>query len=276
MAAFIERLRGAAPTLWLDAQAYAARLLAGGRAPWLDTTAFVVWQRKLIGLLKPDVAVLPVAAIIEAWLANKAELRAAMAAKSRAVFPVRTLLADESLRARLLDLTRSLRAGTSQPLALVLPSPRAWVGLAYRQAHGTAIEVGDDEADSTAVFIADFLRGFGDAGVDALLLEEAADNEPGTAASIDTYQSVLNVAGHYQWDTGLRFPIAAGFDETLSGYAFVIAPRAVAGAANGRAIDASFWDEGVAPGCPAGGFRYVEIPVDAPPERVLERLATLR
>jgi hypothetical protein len=46
------------------------------------------------------------------------------------------------------------------------------------------------------VFIADFLRAFGEAGVDALMLDEV----DGHAADIATYQSVLNLAAHYRWD----------------------------------------------------------------------------
>src|SRR5262249_9164480 len=148
-------------------------LLANGNAPWLDTAAFVAWQRKSMGLLKPDVATLPLAPAIDAWLAANPALRAAMAAKSRIVFALKTLLADEPLRAHLVELARGLGAAVNQPLALVMPSPRAWIASAYRQAHGSDAEVSEDDVDSASVYIADFLRVFGDVRVDGLLLDDA-------------------------------------------------------------------------------------------------------
>jgi hypothetical protein len=200
MGALGELLKRPQPVVWLDSHAYCAHLLAKGNAPWLDTTAFVAWQRKSMGLLKPDVVSLPLVPAIDAWLAAHPELAAAMAAKFRTVYPLKTLLADEALRAHLVELTRGLRVGVAgvsgPPLALVLPSPRAWVAIAYRQAHGAVVEVVEDEADSASVFIADFLRVFGEAGVDALMLE-APD---GGTADAATCQSVLNVATHYRWD----------------------------------------------------------------------------
>src|ERR1043165_9304847 len=137
MGALGELLKRPKPVVWLDSHAYCARLLANDKAPWLDTAAFVAWQRKSMGLLKPDVISLPLVPAIDAWLAAHDDLRAAMAAKSRAVYPLKTLLADEALRAHLVELTRGLRGGGAGvgglPLALVLPWPRAWVAIAYRQ-----------------------------------------------------------------------------------------------------------------------------------------------
>lgn len=196
MGALGELLKRPKPVLWLDSHAYCARLLANGKAPWLDATAFVAWQRKSMGLLKPDVATLPLAPAIDAWLDAHSALREAMAAKSRTGYAVKTLLADEALRAHLVELARGLGAAVNQPLALVMPSPRAWVAIAYRQAHDDDVEVSDDDADSASVYIADFLRVFGDVRVDALVLEEI----DGAVSDAPSNQSVLNLATHYRWD----------------------------------------------------------------------------
>jgi len=253
MGAFLELLEHK-PALWLDSHAYCERLLAGGRAPWLDVAAFVAWQRKAQGLLRPDVAVLPLAPAMAAWLEAHPELRAAMAAKARPTWPLKTLLADTALRAHLVELARGLRAGVAAvPLALVLPAPRAWLAQSYQQAHGGTPDLDDDAADSASVYLADFLRSFGEAGVDALLLQEAADFAPRSEADFACYQSVLNVAAHYRWDVGVELPGAAGPVALPGGCAFAIAG-----------------------GTPVGAFRYARIAVDAQPEAVLERLATLR
>jgi len=196
MGALGELLKRPRPVLWLDSHAYCARLLANGKAPWLDATAFVAWQRKAMGLLKPDVATLPIAPAIDAWLDAHPDLREVMAAKSRTGFALKTLLADESLRAHLVELARGLGGAVNQPLALVMPSPRAWIAIAYRQAHGSDVDVSDDDADSASVYIADFLRVFGDVRIDALVLEEI----DGGVSDSSAYQSVLNLAMHYRWE----------------------------------------------------------------------------
>ncbi|HVT36242.1 MAG TPA: hypothetical protein VHE37_11685, partial [Nevskiaceae bacterium] len=223
MPALAELARGT--VLWLDAHEYAARLLANDVPPWLDVAAYVAYARKAHGLLKPDVATLPLAPAIDAWLDAHAELRAQMAAKSRATYPLRVLLADEALRAHLLELARGLRAALSGPLALVAPTPCAWISRAYVQAHHASVEVGDDEIDSAAVYLADFLRGFGECGVDALLLEES---EGCLGGNFSAYQSVFNVAAHYRWDAGLRLP-AAGDAHLPDGCSYAIAPRPING-----------------------------------------------
>jgi len=76
------RLVAAAGTrrlLWLDHCAYSARLLAGGRAPWLDVAACAAWLRQAQGLLRSDVLALPLAEVAAARVAHDAALRGVMA-----------------------------------------------------------------------------------------------------------------------------------------------------------------------------------------------------
>ncbi len=276
MGSVADLLKRAQPVVWLDSCDYSARLLAGGHAPWLDPAAFVAWQRKTQGLLKSDVAALPLAPAVDAWLDAHAELRPAMAARTRATYALKTLLADDALRAHLVDLARGLRAGLrGMPLALVVPSPRAWVELSYRQAHSASLEVSADEADTAAVYVADFLRAFGDVGIDALLLEEAPEFAPAAASELACYQPVLNVAAHYRWDAGLHLAQAGRFSGPLPGYGFVIASPALAGTACAWSAPPDSFN-GAGPAEPSSSFRYARIPRDAQPEAVLQRLAALR
>ena len=278
MAAFLERLAAAdRKLLWLDYTDYAGALLAGGAVPWLDLSACLAWQRKAQSLLRSDVIAVPAAAICDAWLAAHPEDRAAMGEKQRVTYPLRTLVANVTLRAHLLELVCAVRASfADRTLVLACPSPRLWVGEAYGQAFGADahVVVEEDEADSAAVYIADFLRSFGDAGVDALLLEESTQSEPASAAGLACYQPVLNVAAHYRWDVGLSVP-GARYAGGEGGLAFVIAPHPLPGAHAGAVVPAAFWKGESPPDCPAGGFRYCRIPVDAAPECVLDRLALL-
>lgn len=278
MSRLLERVAAgpAGGLLWLDATDYAAALLANGAAPWLDVAAALAWQRKAQGLLRSDVVTLPLAAVIDAWLAGHPALRSAMAAKPRLLAPLKVLLADEPLRAHLVELLQGMRAGFGDALlALLAPSPRLWPALAYAQAFGAdqPAEVSADDADAASVYVADFLRRFGEAGVDALLIEEAAASVPCCDDELNGYGAVINLARHYRWDLGLLQPLAGDYD--AASLDFVIAPQAQRGApiAALRVPD-SFWTHGEAA---AAALRYLSVPAAGlQPEAVLERLSALR
>ncbi|TXH03179.1 MAG: hypothetical protein E6R07_12815 [Nevskiaceae bacterium] len=271
-------LAASSSSLWLDYGDYAGRLLAGGQVPWSDVSAYVAWQRKAQGLLKSDVIALPLAPLSEAWLAAHPGLREAMAGKRRAVFPIKTLLADEALRTHIAELLSGLRASFArQPLALVLPSPRAWIALAYRQAHGPQDDATSDadDVDSAAMYVADFLRSFGDCGIDALLLQETAGAEPTDAAELEWYRPVFNVCAHYRWDCGLHLPAAAHAPGAVEGLGFVVAPQRLDIGQSVVALDEAFWT-GAEPPPATAGLRFAVVPAGASPEAVLDRLAVLR
>src|SRR5438128_446190 len=80
-----------------------------------------------------------------------------------------------------------------------------WLDDAYRLAFGSDTEVGGDEADSAAVYVAEFLRSFGEAGVDGVLMIESPGTDPGNAEEIGWYQPITNLAQHYRWGLGLQF-----------------------------------------------------------------------
>jgi len=267
------------PLVWVDDLAYAERLLGGGRSDWLDVAGLVALRRKAVGLLRAELTLLPAAAVAAALIEARPQLRQAMASKPRAVVPLRTLLADAELRARLDELIRALRAGLpGRPLVLAIPSPRRWLAEAYRAAHGAGavLEAGAEEIDTAAVYVAEFLRSFGESGLDAVLLQEAPGAEPASAAEVSWYQPVFNIAGHFRWDLGLQLPDGSGFAGPLPSLAFVIAPRPPAGCAAGLALGTEFWSGTAPPRAPAGGFLFAVVPADVVPERVLERLALLR
>ena len=279
MGAFLELLRrpGRTSVIWLDSHNYTGRLLAGGAPPWLNVSAFVAWQRKAQGLLKGSVSSLPVAPVATAWLEAHPDLRGAMGAKTRSVYPLKTLLADERLREHLVEMASGMRAALTGLLALALPSPRAWVALAYRQGHGEVVEVGEDEADSASVYMADFLRAFGEVGLDAVLLQEASEDQPNKVEDLHAYQAVYNVAVHYKWDVGLQLSSATAFSGAApADLAFVVASdKVLDGLPHGIALGDAFWNGPERPAIRGVDFHFAEIPENAIPERVLERLASL-
>ena len=91
MGAFLELLKrpGRTSVIWLDSHNYTGRLLAGGAPPWLDVAAFVAWQRKAQGLLKSNVASLPVAPVAQLGWKRTRTCASAMGAKTRSVYPLK-------------------------------------------------------------------------------------------------------------------------------------------------------------------------------------------
>jgi len=278
MPALSERIAADPRCLWLEYSAYAGALLANGNVPWLEVDAAIGWMRKAQSLLKSDVIAVPLSEVVAQWLIAHPQLKTAMAAKRRTVFPLKTLLADPALRTRLVELSRALRSSFPKlPLILILPSPRLWLEQAWTQAlPAEPVEIDADAVDSAAAYVADFLREFAEAGIDALLLDESAESEPASAEALGLYQPVFNVAAHYRWDAGLRLPQALHGIAEGRGPGFVVSPRIFPGMALGLMVPRQFWDGEAPPDCPAGGFRFAEIPADAKPESVLDRLSALR
>ncbi len=279
MADLIARIASASPPLlWLDDTAYAERLFGGGRMPWLDPAALVSLRRKAAGLLQLAVTAVPIDAIVRAWLQENSDLRAAMQAKKRTVAPLRTLLADESMRTKLVEVVAALRDTFSAvPFVLTLPSPRRWVFQAHRLAHGedVPLEVGEQETDSAALYVADFLRTFGDLNVDALLLQEVGSG-PADDTPLEWYRAVMNLCAHYRWQPGLQLQQQHGLGSSPQGLAFAIAARPLPALPTGIETPAQFWSGAARPPIGHGAFRFARIPPDCRPEQVLERVLTLR
>lgn len=264
-----------APGLWIDGTDYCARLF-GSPPPWLDVTAGVAWQRKAQDLLRADVLELDATRIVAAACAARADLRTAMAAKARAGYALKTLLADAPLRGVLVEWTGALHSALPNlPLCLRLPSPHAAVGWAWQLAHGSAPGEAPDEdlVDSAALYLADFLRGFASAGLDALLLDEGDGPMPDSTL-LALYQSVLNVAAGYRWALGIACPPGATAAELPAGCGFAIADAGLALPTVVRVPDA-FWSGGDA-GSAAAPLRAVRVPQQAQPEQVLQQLKQLR
>ena len=271
-------LTGVPPVVWIDYTAYAARLPGTGGAAGLDVAQWFARTKTAQSLLRSSVVTVPIEVAAAVWLSEKSTLRLAMGSRNRPVFPLKTLLGDAGLRHWAAELARGLRAGfPALPLALVIPSPRAWVRLAYQQAHAAAAEEPDvDALESAAVYVADFVRAFADAAIDVVLLEES-DSAPPSTAELIAYQPVCNVAKHYRWEIGIRFP-GVGALTGLEAIAlnFHIAPMFLPVECQGLAVGADFWGGGAPAPVPANGFYYARVAPDAVPEQVLERVATLR
>jgi hypothetical protein len=260
------------PGLWLDYFDYAGRLLANGAPPWLSEADVIAWLRKAQGLLRSQVIMLPLDRLCGVWLESHPLLAEAMAKRQRSTFALKTLLADEALRAYLTSLARSLRDSFAEtPIVLRCPSPALWIQQAWSAVNDEPLAVGNEDIDSAAVYSADFLRAFGDVGLDALLLQESELTE---ATDITLYRPLFNVAAHYRWATGLLAPTGQLIEGSES-LGFVISPQA-SGDKGGQYLATDYWQQTDPVAESAAAFRYAQIPADAEPEIVLQRLAALR
>ena len=277
MSTFIEAVRSAGRRmLWLDATDYAARLLLRGAPPWLDAAGYVAWQRRAHALLKCDVVSVPVARLTDAWVAADAGLELTMRTRRRTTYPLQTLLADAALREYLSSLLRDLRASfADRVLALTLPAPRPWLEAAWVLAHGgeSPLAIDTDDAETAAMYVADFLRTFAGDGIEVVLIEESSTTP--TALDAPAYQPLTNLAKHYRWDIGVRAHTPEPGSANI-GIDFAITPAPLVRLAHGIDIDHRFWSGAALRVVPDGSFLFAQLPADAVPEQVLERLAVLR
>ena len=268
---------GCARPTWFDAAAYGrAKLLGGGDVPWDSPAELSSFFAKLGGMFRSDAILVDVADIFAQRPAADQRLRAAMAARSRPGYALRTLLGDEQARGTAAEAVRVLAATSgSVPLVLTVPAPGRWLVAAARQAGSDPEPPDTGQAETAAMYSADFLRLFAGAGVDGLLLDEGPV-PAGELIHPEAYRPVLNVADHYEWPVLIRTGAAAAWPHGPVPDVAVWLGSAGPGGPAGRwgvVAGADFWD-GVDP--PTGaGLVLAPVPAAADPEAVMKRVRAL-
>ena len=259
--------------LWVDYVDYAERLLASGVLPWADVTGTVAWYRQAQGLLGSDVVVIPLWSIVAHLVTTIPSLPEQMRAKPRVTHGLRAALSNDAVRDTSTGLARALRAVFPQALlAVTIPMPRLAIERARRAASGAPEEVtiGEDEIETVAPYLANFLRGFGDVGVDVLLLEASSPDKDAGPGELRWCTSVLNTARHYGWDVGISAR-SADVEHSTSDIDFVIVRSETTSAG-----DLHPQPVRMAGSTGAAAFSFLAVPRDAAPERVLEALGRYR
>lgn len=263
MGALIDRVDGARATgscgVWVDGLAYGGRRLLGGQPlPWHDTAASVAFFGQCDRLLRSDVQWLPVADFLHQRVGREAALRAAMAARSRAGYALKTLLADEPARRALAELLQALARQSTAPVLLVLPEAAGWLATAHALAHGEPSPPQPEDGERAAMYVADFLRSLAEAAPGGLLVDARAVSD----GAPDPHGPLINQARHYRWDC-----VLLGGPEAwaASGYDLWLGPGA-----------RGAWLEALDTPLPVADVYLQHIPPLAEPEPVLERLAQLR
>jgi len=197
---------GRATPVWFDSVAYCReKLLGGAGVPWASPGELSAFFAKAHGMFRSDALLVDLGDLYAQRVEDDEALPAAMAARSRPGFALRTLLADERTRAIAQDAMAAIGAGdATTPVVLAVPSPARWLAIAARQAGAPAEEPPEPRhVEAAAMYVADLLRTFATARVDALLLDEGSTPQD-ALADAEGYRPVLNVAAHYQWPVWVR------------------------------------------------------------------------
>lgn len=283
---FAERLPDAtgkgAIRVWLKSSAYTRRLLLGEAGdPWASGAHFLAYFSQAHGLLKPDVAVLEVGELYDAWhAAHPGALVASLGNRRKPVTALRKLLEAEAPRQLLAEVVEAVLAHLrgQTPLVLSLPSPRRWATHANHLTGSTDIEVTADDAEDASMYLTDLIRGVSAFPISGVLLEEGREADF-NLEDLARYTSIVNVVRHYRWSLALRLPNdAVPTPEMLTDFDAVISPtlQAAGAAALGRDVSAAVAAGGAITPLQGRQFYYAEIDPALRPESVLETMGRLR
>lgn len=273
---------------WLDLLVYANQLFANGRDDlWKnpDTFLSVFGQGQM--LLQSDVLHIPLENVYVDLL-EKGDFVHEWAGK-KPTFLLKKLLAldvpKEFMREILTNIQNSHMA--SKPIVIVIPSPQCWLEQLQQYVNpGKEVAISEDDIESAAIYMAEYIRFFSTLGVAAIVIDEKDNHLLSLVEVLPLYQPLINVGRHYQWLIGLKQETSSeevdhlinhvdfilidniGFTELLSYWEkkFPI----------GGGLNRDFWLAECKENDPIiKGLLYGEIPNDAKPENVLSQLKVL-
>lgn len=269
--------------LWLKSSAYTRRLLQGSAEAdvWQSPAGYLAWFSQAHGLLRPDVAMVEIGELYDAWIAREGGLEERLGKRRTPTMALRRLLEDDTPRVLLAEVLDAVDAHLrgQTPIALAMPSPRRWLRHANRLASQPDDPPDDDTVEDATIYLTELLRSVSAKPVSCVLLEEAPDDAELLPSVFARYRSLANLAQHYRWSLALRLPRGlapvpvAGFDAVIADDGATAAE--IASVAVGRDASAAF-AQAAAPAAVANGFRFVELAPSLRPETVLDTLQAWR
>lgn len=266
---------------WLNFTQYANKLFANGRTDlWENPDTFISVFGQGQALLQSDVLHIAIAPVYENYL-KKSHFVEQWDGK-RPTFIVKKLFAVEEPKNIMGDILTNIQNShlSSKPVALIIPSPQSWLEMIQSEAKTWS----EDDIESVAMYVAEYIRFFSTLNIETIVLDEAANGALSLTERLPLYQPIINVAKHYQWLLGLKLPtineeiksVASKVDFTIIDntmltelQAFQANPLRIGGGLNRE-----FWltnsDSPI-----LKGLLYGEIPVEAEPENVLNKLKIL-
>lgn len=285
---FAQRLRQGASDggirLWLKSSAYTRRLLQGSADAdvWQSAAGYLAWFSQAQSLLKPDVAVVEVGELYDAWVARNGGLAARLGKRRTPTMALRRLLEEDAPKALLAEALDAVSAHLrgQVPIVLAMPSPRHWLRHANRLANQPDEAPDADTVEDATLYVADLLRSVSTKAVACVLLEEAADDTALSGEDLRSYRSLVNITQHYRWSLALRLPAGTALlaDASTLFDAVITAevPACDTAFAVGQDASVAFANAAVAPVAAGGRFRFVELAPDMRPEAVLDALQAWR
>ena len=275
---------GRARPVWFDAAAYGrARLLGGGDVPWPSPAELSSFFAKIGAMFHSDAILVDLADLFAQRTAADQQLRAAMAARSRPGYALRTLLGDEQARGTAAEAVRVL-AATSGPVPLVLsvPTPGRWLVAAAQQAQrdtgpirGLRTRPRRRPPRSTAPTSC----GSSPAPASTACSSTRAGYPSGELIHPEAYRPVLNVAGHYEWPVLIRTDAAAAWPHgPVPGVAVWLGSDPPTGPDEpsgrwGMVAGPDFWDGATPPA--EADLVLAPVPAEAEPEAVMKQVRAL-
>lgn len=252
---------GRARAVLIDSHDYAQSVFLQGKpVPWQEPMAYANFFGQVQGVLKSDLALLSLDRFYAQRVAAEPKLQAAMAAKSRTGYALRTLLNDAETTAFVIELATVFSQTQRVPVVLQIPSPMQWLARTHPFSGATDVSGLDaDNAENASMYVADWLRGFAALPLMAVMLDDRGPMVGAESVPLSTYSPIANVTDHYRWALGQRH------DDRVELHGSEL---------SGTVIGADFWSTDTA-ALPDGDFLVGEVPREAVPEQVLSRIAAL-
>ncbi|TFD27175.1 hypothetical protein [Cryobacterium lyxosi] len=245
----------------LDSHDYAQSVFLQGKpVPWQEPMAYANFFGQVQGVLKSDLALVSLDRFYAHRVASDPALQAAMGAKSRTGYALRTLLGDAETTASVIELVTVLSQTQRVPVVLQIPSPMQWLARTHPFSGSADVSGLDaDTAENASMYVADWLRGFAALPLIAVLLDDREPSLGSEPIPLSTYSPITNVTDHYQWALGQRHDDRVELHKS---------------ALHGAVIGTDFWSNDTDT-LPVGDFLVGEVPLGAVPERVLSRISKL-
>ena len=247
----------------LDSHDYAQTVFLQGKpVPWQEPMAYANFFGQVQGVLKSDLALLSLDRFYAERVTDDPALQAAMGAKSRTGYALRTLLSDAETTMLVIELATVFIQTQRVPVVLQIPSPMQWLARTHPFSGSADVSGLDaDSAENASMYVADWLRGFAALPVIAVLLDDRGPALGAESPPLSTYSPIANVTDHYRWALGQRH------DDRVNLHASAL---------RGAVIGTDFWSNDTdTDALPVGDFLVGEVPREAVPERVLNCISKL-
>jgi hypothetical protein len=265
------------PAIWLDFISYANRLFNQGQPDiWSNPVTFLSVYGQGQSLLHSDVISIPVLPFYTNWLKNNPDEITALKGK-KLKFIFKKMISYGTPKHTIQEVLKGISHlyFQKQPIVLIIPSPQLWLLEAAKLTDSESAAIDENLVDAASIYLADLLRNFSDAGLSGIVIDEAVESLLPSDAVEQYLQPVINVAHHYQWEIGY-WKKSSRIKQSFADFILEPDNQKILGK-SALVLKRSWWAEtsdsvvfGDAP------LIFAEIPVDAVPERVLQKAEELR